>query len=948
MPLPKRFFHLVSVLVLPVACRAAEPRASWSSQQIFEEPSGAWSIGTVLCSDWSGGVRPAEREGPTWFAGTQRGNLDRTAWRAQYLEGRHELCLFPGDSYDSVLIWTTPQSGRYDIRAFVWSSEKGDGIELSIQSTALRGPQLALLRETVHNGAEDLRLRDVVLAEGQQLLFRAGKNASRAFDHMNQLRVTIQLEEPMADEDALRLSSRPKRNLTLGDAVSQIELSPQGVLLAVHDRVTGTSLIHAGAETPAWRIRYTEGEELTSTGHGPPTVHVASETVTFAWKKDGQPDVTGRVSFDQPHGHFLFAVDVEDRSRRLDSVSFPAELSLAAVKPNYAITASDETFDTAIKPLHELADFTVMYPGFLFMQMAGFRIADSALLVYTNDTAGHVKWHRYRRRDERVRFDLSQYVDLTPGERWEAPYDVVLKVIPNGTHNELAHAYGQWGRRQWWAKTTLSRKVERCPLLERYFVDGMVRYSVPPYGYGKACYTGPDASFYRDETGAYHYREGNKWSKYEPYYDSIVRAMDQFERLYDAKPGYWFPAWSGHFYDTPFPDYLPVLKCMGDLDSFRRSNIENQRPMLYHLNIAHWPEANPTPAKHPECIAINDKGGYYYQTWGGLRHVLTSPDVSLPWEMKTVRALVDKERVNGIYLDVIGHAFATDANPRSRFSGDPNGYQRAKMLAFKTIRDAADGPLMTEGRNEIALAYMDMGCGANGTPASDQVPLWQMVYGDCAANVTYYVGGRSVRNFTWSMGGVQVSQWQWPEPDGTCIYNHVTPTQQRVVSHVVGKRMRRFDRLAGPLRASHWDNASVIWNNGGLRVRMTSGIQVLSAVGHIEADDIAPDGLVMLVKDSPDFIADSVRRIALNGRVIFDCSSNSLVIAHGRGRWAVHNPGAEPVSARLVLSGVLAPATDLEGHLVRCAQPTRAPVETSDAGVAVSLEIPAEECAVLK
>ena len=130
--------------------------------------------------------------------------------------------------------------------------------------------------------------------------------------------------------------------------------------------------------------------------------------------------------------------------------------------------------------------------------------------------------------------------------------------------------------------------------------------------------------------------------------------------------------------------------------------------------------------------------------------------------------------------------------------------------------------------------------------------------------------------------------------------------------------------------------------------RLTADAHVLSAVGHIRADGIAPDGLVMLVKDSPDFIADSVREIGLNDRVIFDCSSNSLVIAHARGKWVIHNRGKEPVAARLVLAGVLAPTAGLHGYLVRAARRTQAPVELTDAGAVVSLGIPAEECSVLR
>ena len=129
---------------------------------------------------------------------------------------------------------------------------------------------------------------------------------------------------------------------------------------------------------------------------------------------------------------------------------------------------------------------------------------------------------------------------------------------------------------------------------------------------------------------------------------------------------------------------------------------------------------------------------------------------------------------------------------------------------------------------------------------------------------------------------------------------------------------------------------------------MTTDTQALSAVGHIEVTGIAPDGLVMLVTNSSDFIADSVQKITLNDRVIFECPSNSLIVARAGGKWVIHNPGEEQVPARLVLAGMLAPTADLNGHLVGCDQQTVATVVVGDSGTVVSLTIPAGECSVLR
>jgi len=758
----------------------------------------------------------------------------------------------------------------------------------------------------------------------------------------------------------------PQEAIELGNSKVRLRLSNRGELLSLEDLTTNTHLIAPGAAKDAWRIDWRgapKGSEDLSVSEGfvsedgaksapkadehgsissrrydAPQVDKKANSVTFTWKKETLPTVVGTVTFDEDKEQFLFSVNVDNTSAAIvDAISFPPSLSFDAQKENYAIVAADNAYNTSLKPLDTLKPFTTMYPGYLFMQMAGFKIGDSSLLIYTNDDKANVKWMKFTKDPKAVSFDLSQQIRLKPKNSWEAQYSVVFKVIPHGTYNKFADTYGEWGRQQWWAKEKLVEKMAKRPMLNRYFEGGLVRMNAGP----PVC---DSSSFKQTEDTRWHYIENNKYSKYEPFYDNIIESITAYEKAYDFQPGYWHGVWSGQQFDSAWPDYFPTEKYMGDFDKFKRDLIEHRYPMMYHMNTAQWAETAETTINGKKYLALTDKGTPYrvYFQWSKMWSTLPSPAVALEVEMKTVKRIADKEGVNGIYLDVIGHAYATDENPLSPYHGKPNDYQLQKMLSFKTIRDGFTGPLMTEARNEIELAYMDMGTGGNGQPEEDEVPLWQMVYGDCTAITTYAVKDKRLRYYTWMLGGVNATGWDWPAFSGTNIPIYLTAAQQKVISAVIPERLEQFDRL-GDCRLSQWKSGFVLWNKA--KKGAPSDIKHETRLGLLEVTQLAPEGIVIW-NAKGEFSIDSAQEVKLDGLTVFRATA-PLSVNRSGGRWVIHNEAKAPVEGTIQVPATAMGLEPLTGKFVTTGEPATITPKLEGDFVTLAVKVPAGEALVL-
>jgi len=737
--------------------------------------------------------------------------------------------------------------------------------------------------------------------------------------------------------------------LTLGNNNVRLTMTRQGEILQLKDLTTNTDVLSPAASV-AWRIDKSNDEIITNLDYGSPTVILGENTITFKWSKTSMPTIIGTVTFDSQKEQFLFDTEIlNGTATTLRHVAFPARMEFKADAGNYLAVCSDQNFSSPLKALNELVPFTVVYPGTLYMQMAGFKIGPSSLLVYTDDDDAQVKWMRFRHDNGNVQLELLYRVWLRPNDEWNAPYSTVLKVIPNGTYNELADEYAGWARQQWWADMKLTDKIARTPLLRRYLENGILRMNAGPLP--RTCFT--QSAF----NTQWVYNPNNEYAQYVPFYDRTVLTIAEFEQKYGIQPGWWYPTWAGGVFDALYPNYFDAngnvvgASYMGDFSNFHDKIMNHGSPVMYHMNIIHWPKVT-AAAQNSDYWAVTEKG-YYYNfaaynfSWSSLAGLVVSPSVSLPVEMATINRLKDDVGVNGVYLDEIGHAFLTDDNQLSEFYDEPNSFQLQKIQAFQTIRNAVTGPLMTEARNEIILPYMDMGTGANGSPYIDQVPLWELVYGDCVASTTNYGHSETdnrVRYYTWMLGGVMNLVQEWPTVLGTSIGTYLTSSQQKVMSHIVTERMERFDKL-GNVRLSQWPSGVVAWN------RQTSGspanIDVDTTLGNVQITNLKTGGIVILT-DGEDFCVDSADSVEWDGDVLFtNASGYSLCVTRAGRRWVINNQNASAVNAVILVKSDYGNTSPLSGKIVKTGATVNVQPTLANGIITLQVTIPARDCVVL-
>ena len=371
---------------------------------------------------------------------------------------------------------------------------------------------------------------------------------------------------------------------------------------------------------------------------------------------------------------------------------------------------------------------------------------------------------------------------------------------------------------------------------------------------------------------------------------------------------------------------------------------------MYHMNTAHWVTTSPV-GRDTKYQAFWRGKGYGYKRWANINHRHVNLGKSIEIEMKTIKKLADDEGIEGLYLDVVGHCFLMDDSPSNPFGKSPNGYQLAKIDSFKQIRNGITGPIMTEGRNEIILSYCDIFYGACGTKnIEDNIPMWEMVYGDCAMTHTFNSMSPSLFQPTMAQGGIIPTPWEWPMDQWKRMELSAFRNSflQKVNSHVIGKRMLHFDKI-NKFRVSHWNDAVFIWNRAK-DIASPAGpansdkippanVNVKSSFGSILLTRAAANGSCMLTQ-AGDFSVDCIGKLEIDGKPFYADSSGKLLVVKSDNRYLILNQSKKTVTSSLVFSGELRPRHNLTGKFIRkqkdCSLPL-APGNNSQARFDVTL-----------
>jgi hypothetical protein len=883
-------------------------------QQITSNNSTPWSIGLCDVKDWN--CQPAKflkvSYRPDAKIFIEADNKDN--WIAWRHGDSNEINLMPRESADSLICWKAPESGRFSIKGHFRRSDeddsgKNDGIRCFIQSSAMPGKQRVLWSQRLRGTKQDFNLDDVVLAKGQSLIFRINKADDLMYDNRSFLAADIILKEKLTNADALASSNDIKRPIIMGDESFRLVFSGEGRFIELRDLTTDTLIAESKEKNPAWVISIDGNDKTISSDNYPaPKVVCDGEKVVFTWQKTSMPTVKAVAEYQPDAGQFRFDLTVNNRSKNvLGNIGFPNGLYLKKSSDSYMVCSANNNYESTLAFLDKMTNTSLMYPGYLQMQMIGFKIGKSSLLVYTDDTQGFVKWYNFKNVDDRVKFDNSSFIYLKPGDFFTVPYSLIYKIIPGGTYLEMAREYGEWGRKQWWAQEKFEDKVKRTPMLKYY----------AQYGFARVHSRGQ----FEQKTPKGPWTLANDVS--DLYKKEILDQADLYEQAYKVHPGYWYPEWHGYKFDSPYPDYFPVGKQMGDFQTFHDELIRTQRPMMYHVNMAHWVKISKSYREdHMACW----NGRTYNQTWSDLEHVCTSPSLTLPREMQTINRIKDQAGINGVYLDVIGHAFATDNNPRSKYGNLPNGYQLAKQNTFREIRKAITGPIMTESRNEIILPFIDIGYGISGTPGSDHVPMWELVYGDCVATAPFIDKYRDklFQNHTLLLGGLT----ELPVPgDARDIDVYDVALKQFIMRDTVGTRLLNY-RMCSSVRESTWNNCQVIVKrNIGAKFKDDGDFFTNNHLGLMHVSHLQTDGLVV-IRDEKNFSIDGAQSIEVNDRLLVKTSSTSLEITCSENRWFIRNKASTEIKATIVTQRKIPP----KGLEIQTQQPIELNNTTDKAG----------------
>jgi|GEM_PF-4928911 len=569
-------------------------------------------------------------------------------------------------------------------------------------------------------------------------------------------------------------------------------------------------------------------------------------------------------------------------------------------------------------------------PGHMSMMFIGLQTGDSTLLYYPDDTPGSIRFaiadDSRSGPDGIMNLSWQNWDYVMPGEKFRSPHTFRLYNLGNTGLKGIAEKYREWACTQPWFMTW-EQKLKQAPVIADT-LNGVIKM-VGFEAYGK------DGNVYADKA----YKEKNcKILAYN--YHRFLEVARTIEKVYQVKPAYRYDGWWGRF-DSRYPDYFPVDSELGDFKQFMDANNRDGRLVFLHTNPIQWDSDNPdfdvnkmsmSYANQPECLSIWSRNKLYF----------CSPSLVKSAEVEAEKQMTSYG-VKGIFEDVIGCTTMVDCNTRAGYQYHWRDSGTIALTGLSTaLRAATPGCFRgTENGTERGIPNYDAFMLSSQEKPEHDVPLFQMVYGDCFANsIGIDGGGEGLDHISRARGmlfGIILGLdgrfgWaaQYYSPAAQMIFE-----TQALQKNVVGKRILDYNYAPQTgLALTQWQDA-VVFANLGKNVCPTAEFEN-TTLGNIRGEGLQSGGAVLMLRDGR-FVAWGCRTVTLAGKTWFRAEgADGLALAYNGKTLAVANPVAKFPEAVVT---VAIPAAGLTGAMT--IRPENAKVRAEQSDTAWKFTIPA-------
>lgn len=520
----------------------------------------------------------------------------------------------------------------------------------------------------------------------------------------------------------------------------------------------------------------------------------------------------------------------------------------------------------------------ILYPGHLHSQWFGFQEPDgSCWLLMTEDDGFNTK--RIDLAEGDGAFAWRHDLCLPPGRKYRCAYRTILRFWEKGDYNDMAHRYREWAVRQKWFKP-MAEKLSERPIAEA-LRNGWVWH-----------------------VGMHAWQYEHMRGKVLPYSETLRHAA-AFRERFGHDILYWHCGWYGPF-DSRFPQYFPVDERLGDFDDYAWKVQENGYFVALHTNGVSW---NDACAFFDVEKTASWRGKHYARNVEKEHlHYVASLPASAPVFLEQYTRMA-AAGIPGIYFDELGHAFASDDCPASRYVPETIGrcnWSQAKYDFWQQLRQAMPRTFFqTEANSELSAGVVD--CNAGGSIDWDMkkgrsfLPLWQLTYGDAAFYIALYAGiGWRDSWYAPAINALCGALPQFPDDiheteDARWLF---AARKQPLLGTLAGKLMLEY-RETDQWRIARYHDALVVVNDGPVRDgEFTCALGTVAIKGARELKHGA-----VTFASGRGLASDGAYEILLDGQTLWQCSDNAVAFAAFDGKLYLYNPDDQSHSFTCAVEG---------------------------------------------